>query len=200
MNSLPRPLQTLALALVAITSSCLSPFEARHESLGDARDQVWRADQSQVMLRAAQSRLFESVDRNRLFTAVVQVLQDLGFMVEALDTDLGIVSASRFDPIEGENTFDATYHLYDDQTLLLLTRTYRSWGPFFHRADLVRATVTVRKRNEKQTVVRASAQFYMRAVEQSEPYQRFFAALEQALALEAMQVPEEPSEAGKVGG
>lgn len=193
-------MQALALALGAIASSCLSPFEARHESLGDARDQVWRADQSQVMLRAAQSRLFESVDRTRLLTAVVQVLQDLGFMVEALDTDLGIVSASRFDPIEGEGSVDATYHLYDDQSLLLLTRTYRNWGPFFHRADLVRATVTVRKRNEKQTVVRASAQFYMRAVEQSEPYQRFFAALEQALALEAMQVPEEPPEPTKVGG
>lgn len=200
MNPVPRPVQALALALGAITSSCLSPFEARHESLGDARDQVWRADQSQVMLRAAQSRLFESVDRTRLLTAVVQVLQDLGFMVEALDTDLGIVSASRFDPIEGEGSVDATYHLYDDQSLLLLTRTYRNWGPFFHRADLVRATVTVRKRNEKQTVVRASAQFYMRAVEQSEPYQRFFAALEQALALEAMQVPEEPPEPAKAGG
>jgi hypothetical protein len=200
MESVPRPLRALALAAAAIASGCLSPFESRHEALSDARDQIWRADQSQVMLRAAQSRLFDSVDRARLLTAIVQTLQDLGFMIEELDTKLGIVSASRFDRMEGDGAFDPTYHLYDDQSLLLLTRTYRSWGPFFHRADLVRATVTVRQRNEKQTVVRASAQFYMHAVEQSEPYQRFFAALEQALALEGMQVPEEPPEPTKVGG
>lgn len=200
MDSVPRPLRALALGLALVAPSCLTPFESRHEALSDARDQIWRADQSQVMLRAAQSRLFESVDRTRLLTAIVQVLQDLGFMVEELDTKLGIVSASRFDRMEGGSGFDATYHLYDDQSLLLLTRTYRSWGPFFHRTDLVRATVTVRQRNEKQTVVRASAQFYMRAVEGSEPYQRFFTALEQALALEAMQVPEEPPAQEKAGG
>jgi hypothetical protein len=54
-------------------------------------------------------------------------------------------------------------------------------------------TVTVRSRNEKQTVVRANAQFYLRAVESAEPYQRFFAALEQAMAMQSMQVPEEPA-------
>jgi hypothetical protein len=62
-----------------------------------------------------------------------------------------------------------------------------------HRADLVRITVTVRRRNEKQLVVRANAQFYMRAVEQAEPYQRFFTALEQAMALQSMQLPDEPA-------
>lgn len=200
MDSVPRCLRALALALAALAASCISPFESRHESMSDSRDQIWRADQSQVMLRAAQSRLFDSVDRTQLLTAIVQTLQDLGFMIEDLDTKLGIVSASRFDRMEGDGAFDPTYHLYDDQSLLLLTRTYRSWGPFFHRTDLVRVTVTVRKRNEKQTVVRASAQFYLSAVERSEPYQKFFTALEQALALEAMQVPEEPVAPPKSGG
>ena len=147
------------------------------------------------MLRNAQSRVFETSDRARLLAAIVATMQDLGFMVEALDPDLGIVSGVRFDPTEGDGTFDPTNHLYDDQSLLVLTRTYRSWGPFLHRADLVRITVTVRRRNEKQLVVRANAQFYMRAVEQAEPYQRFFAALEQAMALQSMQLPEEPQAA-----
>jgi hypothetical protein len=51
----------------------------------------------------------------------------------------------------------------------------------------VRITVTVRRRNEKQLVVRANAQFYLHAVEHAEPYQRFFAALEQAMGLSSMQ-------------
>ena len=182
-----------ACAIALLAASCTSAFEARHESLSDARDQIWRADESQVMLRNAQSRVFETNDRARLIAAILATMQDLGFMVEALDPDLGIVSGTRFDPSEGDGTFDATYHLYDDQSLLVLTRTYRSWGPFMHRADLVRITVTVRRRNEKQLVVRANAQFYMRAVEQAEPYQRFFTALEQAMALQSMQLPEEPA-------
>jgi hypothetical protein len=66
----------------------------------------------------------------------------------------------------------------------LLTRSYRSWGPFYHRSDLVRMTVTVRKRSEAQLVVRASAQFYLRAVEDPVPYQQFFRTLEQAIFLE----------------
>ena len=182
-----------ACAIALLATSCTSAFEARHESLSDARDQIWRADESQVMLRNAQSRVFETNDRARLLAAILATMQDLGFMVEALDPELGIVSGTRFDPSEGDGTFDATYHLYDDQSLLVLTRTYRSWGPFMHRADLVRITVTVRRRNEKQLVVRANAQFYMRAVEQAEPYQRFFTALEQAMALQSMQLPEEPA-------
>ena len=184
-----------ACAIALLATSCTSAFEARHESLSDARDQIWRADESQVMLRNAQSRVFETNDLARLLAAILATMQDLGFMVEALDPELGIVSGTRFDPTEGDGTFDPTYHLYDDQSLLVLTRTYRSWGPFLHRADLVRITVTVRRRNEKQLVVRANAQFYMRAVEQSEPYQRFFTALEQAMALQSMQLPEEPAAA-----
>lgn len=188
-------LSVTACAIALLATSCTSAFEARHESLSDARDQIWRADESQVMLRNAQSRVFETNDRARLLAAILATMQDLGFMVEALDPELGIVSGTRFDPSEGDGTFDATYHLYDDQSLLVLTRTYRSWGPFLHRADLVRITVTVRRRNEKQLVVRANAQFYMRAVEQSEPYQRFFTALEQAMALQSMQLPDEPATA-----
>lgn len=180
-----------ALLLTSFAASCMSAFESRHETLSDARDQIWLADDSQVMLRNAQSRVFETADRPRLLAAIVQTMQDLGFMVEALDETLGVVSGTRFDAFEGDDILDPTYHLYDGQSLLVLTRTYRSWGPFYHRADLVRVTVTVRRRNEKQTVVRANAQFYLRAVETAEPYQRFFAALDQAMAMQSMLLPEE---------
>jgi hypothetical protein len=108
-----------------------------------------------------------------------------------LDEELGIASGTRFVASEGEPWLDPSYHLYDDKSLLLFTRTYRSWGPFHHRSDLVRLTVTVRRRNDTQSVVRASAQFYLRAVEDPEPYQKLFRALEQALFLQA-QLVEEP--------
>jgi hypothetical protein len=48
--------------------------------------------------------------------------------------------------------------------------------------------VTVRKRNDAQLVVRASAQFYLRAVEDPVPYQQFFRTLEQSLFLQGRSV------------
>ena len=80
--------------------------------------------------------------------------------------------------------------LYDDESLVVFTKTYRSWGPFWHRSDLVRLTVTVRERNETQLIVRASAQFYLRPIENPEPYQKFFRTLEQTLFLERSLSPD----------
>jgi hypothetical protein len=52
----------------------------------------------------------------------------------------------------------------------------------------MRMTVTVVPRGEKQTAVRASAQYNLDAVTDAEPYQQFFAALEKAMFLTANQV------------
>ncbi len=58
----------------------------------------------------------------------------------------------------------------------------------FTANQLLKMTVTVRPRGETQLLVRASAQFGIRAVEDAEPYQDFFASLEKALFLTAHQV------------
>ena len=52
----------------------------------------------------------------------------------------------------------------------------------------LRMTVTVRPRGETQLLVRANAQYNLIAVEDPEPYQQFFAALEKSLFLTAQQV------------
>ena len=52
----------------------------------------------------------------------------------------------------------------------------------------LRMTVTVRPRGETQLLVRASAQFKLEAVEDPEPYQQFFVALEKAMFLTAHEV------------
>jgi hypothetical protein len=176
---------TILGGLCLLLQGCPTPYEWRHQDQWDSTEQIWLSEQSQVKLRAAQSRVFDTSDRRRTLEAVVDTLQDLGFMVEVLDEELGIVSGKKFEPLEGPGPgTDPFYHLYNDQGLLIFTKTYRTWGPFWHRSDLVRLTVTVRKRNESQLVVRASAQYYLRAVEDPAPYQKFFRTLEQALFLE----------------
>ena len=76
--------------------------------------------------------------------------------------------------------------LYDDESLVIFNRSFRTWGPFYRRSDLVRLTVTIRNRNDEQLIVRASAQYYLRPVESADAYQKFYAALQQALFTERM--------------
>ena len=181
-----RPSAGLAIVLGLAVSSCaLTPYEARHEMLSDSRSQIWLSEAEQVKVRAAQRRVFEGVDRVKTLEAIVTGMQDLGFQIDVLDEALGIVSGKKFEELETIPIgFDPNYFLYNDESLLIFTKTYRTWGPFYYRSNLVRLTVTVRAPNESQLVVRASAQYYMRAVEDPEPYQKFFRTLEQALFTE----------------
>jgi len=50
---------------------------------------------------------------------------------------------------------------------------------------LLQMTVTVRPKGESQTLVRANAQYNLKAVEDPEPYQDFFTSLEKAMFLTA---------------
>lgn len=54
--------------------------------------------------------------------------------------------------------------------------------------DQLRITVSVRPRGQTQTLVRANAQFNRTAVDDPEPYQQFFAALERSMFLTAHRV------------
>jgi hypothetical protein len=52
----------------------------------------------------------------------------------------------------------------------------------------LRMTITVRPYGQEQLVVRASAQYNLKAVEDPEPYQQFFNAFEKAMFLTAHQI------------
>ena len=163
-----------------------STYEIRHAIQWDSRLQISDAELSQVKVRAAQSRVFDTSDRDRAVDAIVATFQDLGFQVDVLDGVLGIVSGKKFLNEGGPGTLeDPLYHLYDDESLLIFTRVYRTWGPFRHRSDMLRLTMTVRERNEAQLIIRASAQYFLQPVEDPAPYQILFRTLEQAMFLEA---------------
>ena len=159
----------------------------RHVIQSDSRSQIWLSEKSQVKVRNAQSRVFDTTDKRLMLEGVVTTLQDLGFQIEVLDETLGIVSGKKFLDAERPGSAELpTYLLYDEESLVIFNRSYRTWGPFYRRSDLVRLTVTIRSRNAEQLIVRASAQYYLRPVENPEAYQKFYAALEQALLSERM--------------
>lgn len=172
----------LGLAALLLSQVACVGFGSRHEIQGDNWVQVLRSEESQVKVRNAQSRFYDTKDRRAMLEAIVETMQDLGFQISVLDPALGIVSGKRY--LSAERPDDAglpSYLLYDEESLVVMNRVYRSWGPFQARADLVRLTVTVRDRNAEQLIVRASAQYFLRPVENPEPYQQFFRALEQSL-------------------
>jgi hypothetical protein len=191
----PLPLR-YAAAHSAVAASLLctllihgcAPYESRHQNQWNSREQIWLSEASQLKIRAAQTRAFDTTDRRRMFEAIVSTMQDLDFNVEVLDEELGIISGKKF--VESEQSYgtDPSYLLYRPDTLLLLTRNFHTWGPFHHRSNLVRFTATIRPRGESQLIVRASAQFYLQAVEEPGPYQQFFRALEQAVFLQGQSV------------
>jgi hypothetical protein len=176
-----------ALLYALLIQGC-SSYESRHQNQWNSREQIWLSETSQLKVRAAQTRAFDTTDRRRMFEAIISTLQDLDFTVEVLDEELGIVSGKKFVETEQLYSTDPTYLLYRPDTLLLLTRNFHTWGPFRHRSNLVRFTATIRARGDSQLIVRASAQFYLQPVEEPGPYQQFFRALEQALFLQGQPV------------
>ena len=58
-------------------------------------DQVMKTDQSAVQLRSYQERAFDTVDKEQTMRSVIATLQDLSFVLDKADLDLGIVSATK---------------------------------------------------------------------------------------------------------
>ena len=56
---------------------------------------ILQANDSQVRLRSMQSRVFDYTDRNRMLRTIIATLQDLGFVIDDADENLGTVSGTK---------------------------------------------------------------------------------------------------------
>ena len=125
----------------------------------DSRQQVLQVTKSQVELRSFQARAFDTTDRQATLRGIIATLQDLSFVVDKADADLGTVTATKF----GKT--------------IEFSQSYR-----------LKMTVSIRERGARQLIVRANAQYNVTAVEDPEPYQQFFTALSKSLFLAAQNV------------
>lgn len=110
------------------------------------------SDQNQLGLRQIQTRAYDTADKKFVMVSTITTLQDLGFVVDSADIDVGIVTATKLD------------------------------------GYALKMTVTTRPRGDSQMIVRANAQYGLKAVDEPEPYQNFFAALSKSMFLEAHHV------------
>lgn len=63
----------------------------------DSRQQLLASEESQVALRSIQTRVFDTTDRETTLRTSISTLQDLGFVIDKADADLGAVSATKLD-------------------------------------------------------------------------------------------------------
>jgi hypothetical protein len=56
---------------------------------------IMESDQSAVQLRSYQQRAFDTADKTQTLRSVISTLQDLSFVVDKADLDLGTVSATK---------------------------------------------------------------------------------------------------------
>jgi len=81
------PIQKIFIVCVLVLAGCQS----------DSKQQVLATDKSQVAIRAIQTRMFETPELNRMVRTVIATLQDLGFVIDRADDELGMVSATKLD-------------------------------------------------------------------------------------------------------
>jgi hypothetical protein len=117
-------------------------------------------NKSAVELRSIQARAFDTKDQNKTLRTIIATLQDLSFVIDKADMELGSISATKLDS------------------------TNQGFGNVGYA---LRMTVTARPVGNR-TIIRANAQFNITPVVEPKPYQDFFVALEKAMFLTAHQV------------
>ena len=104
---------------------------------------------NQLELRQMQSRVFDTGDKNQVVRTVIATMQDLSFVIDKADADLGTVSGTKLGGYQ------------------------------------IKMTVTVRPKSATQMVVRANAQYNLKAIEDPVVYQNFFSSLQKGMFLTA---------------
>ena len=62
-----------------------------------SKSHVLKTDEEQVKLRQMQTRAFDTTDKEKMLRTVITTLQDLGFVIDKADHQLGSVSATKLD-------------------------------------------------------------------------------------------------------
>ena len=151
MNNILNFKRSILIISVLLLSAC----ETTSSRLLDSS-----VNKSAVELRSIQARAFDTKDQNKTLRTIIATLQDLSFVIDKADMELGSVSATKLDS------------------------TNQGFGNVGYA---LRMTVSARPVGNR-TVIRANAQFNITPVVEPKPYQDFFVALEKAMFLTAHQV------------
>ncbi len=88
------PKSARLLGVVCLAAS-LAVFAAGCQT--NSKDQVLASSESQVKLRQMQTRAFDTTDEPKTLRTAIATLQDLGFVIDKADQELGAVSGTKLD-------------------------------------------------------------------------------------------------------
>ncbi|MFM8233530.1 MAG: hypothetical protein ACKN9J_00325 [Holophagaceae bacterium] len=77
----------LILPVLGLSLACNAPTAASVLDSG--------GKETQVQLRSMQSRVFDTTDREKTLRTIIATLQDLSFVIDKADLDLGTISATK---------------------------------------------------------------------------------------------------------
>lgn len=143
--------------------------------------------------RQLQMRKYDTVDREKVISAVAGVLQDLGFTLDDSETEVGFVAASRKADATDARQVAGAFLL---DLLSALAGTYSNYSSQVDAVQYVKASVIVKPSLDgKSTMVRVTFQRVVwnasnqinrvETINDSKIYQRFFDSLSKSLFLEA---------------
>ena len=138
--------------------------------------------------RAMQNRKYETTDENRILLACAGVLQDLGFILDESDTDLGLIAGSKM---------RSAHDLRQKVAAILIGTVFMSYVPT-DKEQKFRASVTTRPAGENHINVRVTFQRIVwnatddvtkrEPLKKPEIYQEFFDRLSRSVFLDAQQI------------
>ncbi len=73
-----------SVVCAVLLAGCVSPQDGLNES-----------SQNQVRLRSIQTRSFDSTDKQKIMQSSIATLQDLGFVIDNADYDIGTITATK---------------------------------------------------------------------------------------------------------
>jgi hypothetical protein len=91
-NMLGRSAKAMGIACLAVS---VTLFASGCQT--NSKDQVLASSESQVKLRQMQTRAFDTTDEAKTLRTAIATLQDLGFVIDKADQELGAVSGTKLD-------------------------------------------------------------------------------------------------------
>ncbi|PJB70556.1 MAG: hypothetical protein CO093_07910 [Alphaproteobacteria bacterium CG_4_9_14_3_um_filter_47_13] len=82
-------MKKIVCVLLLLTAVSLSACQT------NSMNQVMEVSESQVQMRQIQTRAFDTTDYKKTLRTVIATLQDLGFVIDKADDDLGTISGTK---------------------------------------------------------------------------------------------------------
>jgi hypothetical protein len=146
--------------------------------------------------RQLQIRQYDTTEQGKIMTSIAGLLQDLGFTLDASETQVGFVAASKKADATSKGQVAAAAFL---DVLSALTGTYSNAMAGCDKSQIIKASVIMKPSLDgKKTVVRVTFQRIVwnmanqinriETLKDPKMYQKFYDGLSKAIFLEAQQI------------